>query len=193
MRHTGDAVPGRLIHVVLDPHRTDRAIDQALSLRPSGRIRCAPQDVESVAVRYSLNVFIMEYRDDLRGDLSACLREIRRHSADIIRLAPVIAFVREPTRDNIRYLLGQGVDDIVLAAAGPREFWSRLKTLLGKPMEFFETDDYFGPDRRRGLPPQDLSEARIQRAPRDRFFVVRNEDGCHRVVEPTVGSAGQAA
>ncbi|MBW8881926.1 MAG: hypothetical protein JF615_11075, partial [Asticcacaulis sp.] len=75
----------------------------------------------------------------------------------------MIAFVRNPTHDNIRFLLGQDIDDIVLAAAGPREFWIRLKALLVKPMEFFVTEGYFGPDRRRGLAVTDIRDVRMAR------------------------------
>lgn len=176
-------IPGRFIHVQMDNCMPDPTLLRALRMaRGAISLSFRDTDYEAVVVRFKLNVFVMEFRAETIETFANCVRAVRGHDADVIRLSPIIAFVRKPTRETIRHLLGLGVDDIVLAALGPGEFWLRLKLLLAKPMEFFETTEYFGPDRRRGLTPKEgLEEGRIARPPLARFFVERSEAGCRRL------------
>jgi len=65
-----------------------------------------------------------------------------------IRFAPLIGFAEVANTKMIDFCLQLGFDDILLPPFSRRTINSRLEKHLNKRITFFETDVYFGPDRR---------------------------------------------
>ncbi|AVX03266.1 hypothetical protein MXMO3_00734 [Maritalea myrionectae] len=84
-----------------------------------------------------------------QNELKRVMRAIRGHNLDKHRFSPMIMLARSLSRRQIDDYIGLGMDDIVQFPCSLKFMGDRLKRQLCRPLKYFETDTYFGPDRRR--------------------------------------------
>ena len=72
---------------------------------------------------------------------------IRNSRSDSIRFAPLIYFARKPGVDTIRSCIQMGFDDVIALPFGDGVS-DRILRQTGRLQVYYETDSYFGPDRR---------------------------------------------
>lgn len=81
--------------------------------------------------------------------------ELLRHAIGAIRadgrfrFNPAVVVVGECSETEALRYINLGFDDILLLPQSARVIERRLSRQLGTPVSYFETDTYFGPDRRR--------------------------------------------
>lgn len=113
---------------------------------------------------------------ELTKEILAAIRSSRNRQ---IKFAPAVAFCEEPTERSILCYVNSGFDDILVPPFYPKVVSDRLFYLTRHHVVFYETKDYFGPDRRRNA------------AFRDRGHAKRGTGGEHRRIEivrdPNVG------
>jgi hypothetical protein len=106
--------------------------DQGGDVRPAGPI-----------------TFFLLHHDDPPGRKRSVLHTLRVSRDDNLRFAPVIVAGRKLTLDTARRYAEEGFDDVISLPAPIEATRARLAEQLGQPRIYFETADYFGPDRRR--------------------------------------------
>jgi hypothetical protein len=72
---------------------------------------------------------------------------IRNSRSDAVRFAPLIYFARNPALDTIRACISMGFDDVIALPFG-EGVSDRILRQIGRLQVYYETDTYFGPDRR---------------------------------------------
>lgn len=93
---------------------------------------------------------------DLKS-LKSTADAIRQSRADPIRFAPLIYFASNPGLDTIRACIQMGFDDVIALPFGDGVN-ERIMRQTGRLQVYYETDTYFGPDRRdRTAAPRDPS------------------------------------
>ncbi|MCF6327611.1 MAG: hypothetical protein L3J21_10015 [Devosiaceae bacterium] len=78
--------------------------------------------------------------------MTALIRNSRNRQ---IKYAPMIGFIEAANSKMIGMCLKLGFDDIVLPPFKKSTLSPRLELQIGKPRIYYETADYFGPDRRK--------------------------------------------
>jgi response regulator RpfG family c-di-GMP phosphodiesterase len=68
-----------------------------------------------------------------------------------VRFAPMICFTESPSQQLVGTCIQSGLDDIIAPPFSASRVMKRLELLFDHPTTFFETPDYFGPDRRNKL------------------------------------------
>jgi hypothetical protein len=63
-----------------------------------------------------------------------------------LRFSPLIYFAQNPSVDSIKACIQMGFDDVI--ALPHRDLGERIFRQVGRPQAYYETDTYFGPDRR---------------------------------------------
>ncbi len=81
-------------------------------------------------------------------NVPAIARTLRKSRNRQIKFAPLIGFAEVANPKMIDLCLHLGFDDILLPPFSRRIINSRLAKHLNRRITFFETDEYFGPDRR---------------------------------------------
>ena len=66
---------------------------------------------------------------------------------DAVRFAPLIYFARHPALDTIRACISMGFDDVIALPFG-EGVSDRILRQIGRLHVYYETETYFGPDRR---------------------------------------------
>lgn len=110
---------------------------------------------ERQAARTPLVFFLFEATADPRTHAPA-IASIRTSAKPGIRFAPLIFFARDPSHEAIRSCINMGFDDIVTLPFTRPQLRQRLGRQVDSACVYFETDSYFGPDRRNRL--QDSSD-----------------------------------
>ncbi|UJQ93444.1 hypothetical protein [Mariluticola halotolerans] len=83
------------------------------------------------------------------------VRQIRQSRHAGIRYAPLIYFCNTASREVIRACVTLGFDDVIAMPFSPPYFRKRLTTHMDRPVIYFETRDYLGPDRREEMRTQE--------------------------------------
>lgn len=97
-----------------------------------------------------------------------------------IRYAPLIYFSESPSSETIRRCVHMGFDDVVTMPFSRARLQARIDRQVGRPLTYFETSDYFGPDRRSPNPAaRPNSETRIGGQHRRIEFVRNPMTGVH--------------
>jgi len=65
------------------------------------------------------------------------------------RAAPIICVSGYAERGMVEAAIRAGADDFLVKPISPRDVLARITHHLARPLAYFETDSYFGPDRRR--------------------------------------------
>jgi len=80
---------------------------------------------------------------------ASLLAELRGAGHPPLRFTPVIYFSEAVLPDVIAAAIELGFDDILTMPFTPERVRGRLHQQIGRPLTYFETAEYFGPDRRR--------------------------------------------
>lgn len=94
--------------------------------------------------------FFFKFQPDLEP-IARRIAELRASRETSIRFAPMVCFVEQPSRAEIIACIRAGIDDIVTLPVASADLKRRVRAQTGHPVVYFETGDYFGPDRRRHL------------------------------------------
>lgn len=107
--------------------------------------------------------------------ICAATRAIRNYQDDDIRFSPIILMAKEISKTELREYIGIGFDDIVQFPCTFDMLRTRAKRQLNNVVKYFETEDYFGPDRRNFFVSQSpRHEARTGLAPYKCFSIRRD-------------------
>ena len=93
--------------------------------------------------------FFIVHRHLNSAMMAAVIRSIRLSSDDQIRFAPVILFAEDGPFETYLKYVHLGYDDIITLPEKQPVLVQRLTGQLWHEQVYFETRDYFGPDRRR--------------------------------------------
>lgn len=73
---------------------------------------------------------------------------VRAHSDVAVRFLPIIVVTENGSAQSILRFIQMGCDDIVTLPLTAGGLIARLKHQLNRTKDYFQTDSYFGPDRR---------------------------------------------
>jgi hypothetical protein len=73
---------------------------------------------------------------------------VRASESPRVRFAPMIYFSDSPSLETIRACIGMGFDDIITLPFTLSRVEERLDRQLDRTLVYYETETYFGPDRR---------------------------------------------
>ena len=140
--------------------RTDaqtNTLEQVARASDFGQIRAllSRRQFETSDRPTKLNFFLAHHGVG-RGPLVAILRSVRISTDNEVRFAPVILFSPDVAFETYLDLIRMGFDDVITLPEKPQMIVSRLSNQVEREQLYFETSDYFGPDRRRmelGPPP----------------------------------------
>ena len=77
------------------------------------------------------------------------LKLIRTSPESRDRFVPVIVISGYTERERIELARDAGATEIMAKPLTPKDLAGRLESIIERPRPFIETDDFFGPDRRR--------------------------------------------
>lgn len=96
----------------------------------------------------SVSFFLFDYSTNF-DKTRAQIKSIRESQDMAIRFAPLICFVETPSKDSILECVDVGFDDILTLPWSADKIRKRLTKQVNIKHTYFETNSYFGPDRRR--------------------------------------------
>lgn len=82
-------------------------------------------------------------------DLRCAFLAVRSHADLSIRFMPIIMLTEQNDMPTIMKFINLGCDDVITMPRTALQMVDRLKQQVGRPRDYFQTDSYFGPDRRR--------------------------------------------
>ncbi len=85
---------------------------------------------------------------------------IRAAKSRRLQFSPLVYFSDDNSTATQRLCRNMGFDEVIAPPFSPGRVHHRLKGLVDRPVSFFETESYFGPDRRGG---DDTSPGSIDR------------------------------
>lgn len=104
--------------------------------------------------------FLVAATEDLRS-LRGMADALRFSSVRRLRFSPLVYFAESPSAETIGACLNMGFDDIITMPFTLARVRERLARQVGRPLVYYETASYFGPDRRgRNGPTQAAHENR---------------------------------
>lgn len=65
-----------------------------------------------------------------------------------LRFSPLIYFAREPSMETVKQCIAMGFDDLIALPIGGDDAGDRIARQIGRIQTYYETANYFGPDRR---------------------------------------------
>lgn len=110
-------------------------------------------------------------------NLRTIVDAVRASTDPRVRFAPLIYFSETPSLEMIRTCIGMGFDDIITLPFTLKRVRERLVRQLNSPLAYYQTETYFGPDRRNRLPHEDGHAMRGSGGTHRRFDIVRTTDG----------------
>ena len=130
-------------------------------------------DIERLAATAPM-LFVLFPAVGRLASVARTVDQIRGSADDRVRFAPLVYFAESPSLEAIRGCIDIGFDDIVTLPYTLRRVAERLGRQLDRPLAYFQTASYFGPDRRDRLPTRD-DPPRGSGGDGRRFEVVRSE------------------
>ena len=106
-------------------------------------------DAERQARQTPLCFFLFAEVPRLR-QLAGPTQAIRVSASDSIRFSPLIYLCRRAPVEMIRGLIDMGFDDVITEPFDQQRVMPRLARQIDQHLFYFETPNYFGPDRRSG-------------------------------------------
>ncbi len=102
------------------------------------------------------------------ADIKRSFAAVRAHADVNIRFLPIVVLTESRDANSILRFIELGCDDIVTMPLTAASLIERLKRQVGSPRDYFQTDTYFGPDRRQ----HDFSHSKTHedRGKGDHFF-----------------------
>ncbi|MGJ8528009.1 hypothetical protein [Maritalea sp.] len=105
--------------------------------------------------------------------LRAATQAVRVYG-DEIRFSPLFLMAREISQQELGQYLSVGFDDIVQSPCTLDTLRSRIKRQLNNVHNYYETEQYFGPDRRRNEQADHQHKARTGMVPYRRYSIRRD-------------------
>ena len=129
----------------------------------------AEQQVEKSPVCYFLFSSVHDIRS-LREQTDAIRFSSRRH----LRFSPMIYFTQNPSVETIMACINMGFDDVIALPHSVSGLRERLLRQTNQQIVFYETEGYFGPDRRNRIARrQSMGVTRVG-GPFRRLEIIRN-------------------
>ena len=98
----------------------------------------------------SLAFFLFSAVDDVET-LRPIAEAVRAYPSRKLRFSPLIYFSQNPSLDAIRQCINMGFDDVITLPFTQARVHERIQRQIGRPLAYFKTASYFGPDRRTSL------------------------------------------
>ena len=102
--------------------------------------------------------FLFGQIDDF-SKLSEILHPIRICKRHNVRFFPIIHFCNNPSPEIIKQYIVNGFDDIITGLVDDKSINKRLNKHLNNMMIYYETAQFFGPDRRRIVENEQIKKA----------------------------------
>jgi len=107
-----------------------------------------PKDAERLSKIHPINFFLFDYSSDFQKSVDQ-ITALRSSHQLRLRFAPLICFIETPSKETIIECVNAGFDDVLTIPWVASSIKSRLAKQVNTKAIYFETDSYFGPDRRR--------------------------------------------
>ena len=114
---------------------------------------------------------------DRMDRLKPIVSEIRASADERVRYAPLVYFSEVPSLETIKAGIALGFDDIITMPVALKNVRERLAHQLNRPLTYYSTETYFGPDRRGRLPQGDSHERRGTGGTHRRIEIIRTLKG----------------
>lgn len=139
-----------------------------------------------------LNIYILAASKETMHLVKSYADKIRRSPSEKIKYSPIFLIINEPTESIFKNAIEYGIDDIVSHPITRSTFLTRLTMISQRETTFFETEDYFGPDRRRGCLSKIMNETRDEEKKwAKKILISRNfNEGC-KIIETKMISGNQ--
>lgn len=108
------------------------------------------------------------------SDMQPMAAAVRGSPVDAIRYAPMVYFADSPSRELIQQCIAMGFDDIIALPSSLARVGDRLGRQVGRPLYYYETASYFGPDRRGRMENEELHEDRGTGGAHRRIEIIRH-------------------
>ncbi len=105
-------------------------------------------DVERQILQTPICFFIFDQVPDIK-QLQSIVKPIRSCKRHNIRFSALIYLCNIPSPNTIREGIVMGFDDVIAKPFDGKKAKLRVESQIDKIIPYFETDQYFGPDRRR--------------------------------------------
>lgn len=118
---------------------------------------------------------------------------LRNRPEDQFRFIPIVALLDNRYESTVRNYIGLGCDDIVIYPCTARELRRRLKQQIERERDYYQTPDYFGPDRRGTAFANRQGPFREGQGECRHIVITRDLNGAVTVVSDTVETARESA
>jgi DNA-binding response OmpR family regulator len=109
--------------------------------------------------------------------LKPIAQAIRAAASPRVRFAPIIYFAETPSIEVIKSCINMGFDDVIALPVGLGALEERLERQIARPLVYFETATYFGPDRRGRLEQEEGHSLRGTGGEYRRLEIIRSPAG----------------
>ena len=133
-------------------------------------------------------VFFLVHFDFDMDQRKQLLKERRQAGSVSLCFAPVVLFLRDATRAEVRANIELGFDDVVSVPEDGRVIATRLAAQIGHEQVYIETRNYLGPDRHRMDGPGDVRKPEEEHA---RLTVLRTPEAGVQIVKRQVVAKGR--
>lgn len=117
-------------------------------------------------------------------EIKEILADIRSCSEVDVSFMPVVLLTSDTSEQFISGCIAAGFDDIIMSPCPTAEFVQRIKNQMDSQLDYFKTETYFGPDRRRGAQPINHPERRNGEGfDFEKFVIRRNRRAGIKIVE----------
>lgn len=108
----------------------------------------------------TIDVMIMDWlMPEMDG--KALLQWLRKQKKDLIRFLPVIVCSAYTSRPLVVESRDAGANEVIVKPVSAAEIARRIQYVINRPRPFVQSNDFFGPDRRRQERPFDGEERRV--------------------------------
>jgi hypothetical protein len=115
--------------------------------------------------------------------LQPIARSIRTAESRRVRFAPMVYLSENPSLDTIRSCINMGFDDIITLPVTLGRVEERLARQFERPLIYYETATYFGPDRRGRLEQEEGHSLRGTGGQYRRIEIVRSPTSGVQVIK----------
>jgi hypothetical protein len=125
------------------------------SVHPYKSVAVAEQQTLVTPLIYFLFAAVTEPRK-----LKPVADAVRLAPSKRVRFSPMIYFSESPSLETIRACIGMGFDDVITLPFTLARIEERLERQVERTLVYYETDTYFGPDRRNRMEDEEVHSGR---------------------------------
>lgn len=103
--------------------------------------------------KFNHDIIIADWAMEPMGGIELT-REIRNNDQSPNKMAPVILITGYSAWPRVEEARDTGVTEFLVKPFSAKDVARRITHVIANPRDFIETQDYFGPDRRRRIDPQ---------------------------------------